>query len=363
VRPRVQPALPGTDVVRVAFVVPLQGPTGIYGPSCLACAELAVEQLNAGAGIAGRRVELLVVDAGRDPDVVADEVARLVDGQLVEAVAGWHISAVRQAITRRIGGRTVYAYAAMHEGFDDTPGVYMLGERPVNQLLPAVRWMREELDVRRWAVVGNDYVFPRVTVAAARTALRDAPSSIVTESYVPLGTRDFRTTLAELQKQHVEGVIMLLMGQDAVHFNRQFGRLRLSENLVRLSPAVEENTLLGGGFTANDQLYAAAAYFDNLSTSESSQLSRDYYARFGQFAPALNAVGESCYEAILFLSRIAERAGSLDISAVRQVHTGYFYDGPRGLMRLDGNLVNQDVYLALADGMEFAVQDQIARAH
>ena len=31
------------DVVSVAFVVPLQGPTGIYGPSCLACGELAVE--------------------------------------------------------------------------------------------------------------------------------------------------------------------------------------------------------------------------------------------------------------------------------------------------------------------------------
>ena len=25
----------------IAFVVPLQGPTGIYGPSCLACGELA----------------------------------------------------------------------------------------------------------------------------------------------------------------------------------------------------------------------------------------------------------------------------------------------------------------------------------
>ena len=44
------------DVVSVAFVVPLQGPTGLYGPSCLACGELAVEQLNASTGIAGRQV-------------------------------------------------------------------------------------------------------------------------------------------------------------------------------------------------------------------------------------------------------------------------------------------------------------------
>jgi hypothetical protein len=31
-------------------------------------------------------------------------------------------------------------------------------------------------------------------------------------------------------------------------------------------------------------------------------------------------------------------------------------------MRLDGNLVNQDVYLAAADGLEFDVQERIARA-
>ena len=80
----------------------------------------------------------------------------------------------------------------------------------------------------------------------------------------------------------------------------------------------------------------------------------------GQFAPALNAVGESCYEAIHFLARVAEVCGGVDVEAVESIRSGYFYEGPRGLMRLDGNLVNQDVYLAAADGLAFAVQDQIA---
>lgn len=351
----------GRDALTVAFVVPMQGPTGIYGPSCLACAELAVEQLNARHGIAGRPVVLTVVDGGRAPEVVADDVARLVDTGSVEAVAGWHISAVRQAITRRIGGRVVYAYAAMHEGRDDTPGVFMLGERPVNQLLPAASWMREQLGVGRWAVVGNDYVFPRVTAAAARQALGDGPSSIVNETYVPLGTTDFRGVLADLRGPGIDGVIMLLMGQDAVHFNRQFARAGLSEALARLSPAVEENTLLGGGVTANHGLYAAAAYFGGMGTSEGGEFERAYYDRFGEYAPALNAVGESCYEAIHFLARVAQVCGGIDVLAVESIRNGYFYEGPRGLMRLDGNLVNQDVYLAAADGLGFAVQDRIAR--
>lgn len=347
----------------IAFVVPLQGPTGIYGPSCLSCGELAVEQLNATTGIAGRQVELVVVDAGRDPLLVAEEVGALVDRGRVHAVAGWHISAVRQAITRRVGGRVVYAFAAMHEGSDETPGVFMIGERPINQLLPAAHWMQEELSISRWAIVGNDYVFPRVTGATARLALQDTPSTIVSETYVPLGTTNFQQVIRELSREPVDGVVMLLMGEDAVHFNRQFARSGLSAVMPRLSPAVEESTLLAGGAAANDGLYAAAAYFDALGTAESAELAHAYYARWGRWAPTLNAVGESCYEALLFLATVGEVCGSIDVEAVRRMRDGHFYSSPRGLMRLDGNLVDQDVYLAAADGLTFRVEDQIARAH
>ncbi|MFB9762976.1 substrate-binding domain-containing protein [Nocardioides kongjuensis] len=357
------PLLRHDDRLSVAFVVPLQGPTGIYGPSCLACGELAVEQLNAGAGITGRQVELVVVDGGREPEVVAAEVGRLVDGGRVEAVAGWHTSAVRQAITRRVGGRVVYAFGAMHEGGDPTPGVFLIGERPINQLLPAAHWMREELGVGRWAILGNDYVFPRVTGTTARLALEDTPSEVVSETYVPLGTTDFATVIDGLTRQPVDGVIMLLMGQDAVHFNRQFARSGLTATLPRLSPAVEENTLLAGGLAASEGMYAAAAYFDGMGTAESSALARDYYARWGRWAPALNAVGESCYEAITFLARVGEVCGSLSVAAAAALPDGHFYSSPRGLMRLDGNLLDQDVYVAVADGLGFRVEQQIARVH
>lgn len=359
------------DTVAVAFVVPLRGATGIYGPSCLACGELAAEEVNARAGMLGRRVELVLVDAGREPGLVADDVAALVDSGAVQAVAGWHISAVRQAITRRVGGRVVYAYAAMHEGHDPTPGVFMLGERPANQVLPAAGRLAADQGVRRWTVVGNDYVFPRESARTVR-AVFDAGgvrnAALVQERYVPLGTTDFSRVMAELARavdssaraDRVDGVLMLLMGSDAVHFNRAFAAAGLDERLVRLSPAVEENTLLGAGVSAHANLYAAAAYFDALDTPESSALAQRYAARFGEWAPALNAVGESCYEAVHFLASLARRAGSLEVGAATSLPDGWFYGSPRGLVRVRGNLVEQDVWLARADGVEFEVRERIA---
>jgi len=47
-------------------------------------------------------------------------------------------------------------------------------------------------------------------------------------------------------------------------------------------------------------------------------------------------------------------------SAVAAMCSGTFYDSPRGLVRLDGNLLDQDVYLAAAHGLEFEIQEQIA---
>jgi len=143
----------------------------------------------------------------------------LVDSGRVDAVAGWHISAVRVALARRIGGRVVYAFAAMHEGGDDTPGVFMLGERPVNQLLPATHWLREHLGARRWVVVGNDYIYPRVTASVAQEALQGTGSEIIGAEYVALGTTNFDPVIKGLMATKADGVIMLLMGQDAVHFN------------------------------------------------------------------------------------------------------------------------------------------------
>jgi len=79
-------------------------------------------------------------------------------------------------------------------------------------------------------------------------------------------------------------------------------------------------------------------------------------------APALNAVGESCYEAIHFLGRMGTIAGSVDVAALGAISSTTSYDSPRGLVRFDGNLLDQDVYLAAANGLEFEIQDQIATA-
>jgi ABC-type branched-subunit amino acid transport system substrate-binding protein len=126
-----------------------------------------VEELNATGGVLGREVRLVVVDGGAPAERVAAEVEVLVSMRAVDAVVGWHTSAVRKALLPRIAGRVPYIYTAQYEGGERTPGVFLTGETDAAQLLPAMRLLTEATGVRRWCTVGNDYVWPRVTARAA----------------------------------------------------------------------------------------------------------------------------------------------------------------------------------------------------
>lgn len=342
------------EVVDVALVVPLQGPAGIFGPSCEMCAELAVLELNAETGVLGRELRLTVVDGGRSPKQVADEVDGLVSAGAVDAVAGWHISAVRQAMAPRLSGRVPYVYTALYEGGERTPGVFLTGETPARQVLPALKWMARELGVRRWAVVGNDYVWPRASAAAVRSSASWCGITLTDEVFVPLGSKDLSVLLDRVERSDCDGVLMLLVGQDAVRFNRQFAQRGL-EDTVRLSPLMDENMLLATGAASTRGIYASAGYFETLPTAGSLGFSGRFAHTFGTEAPVLNSLGESCYEGIALLGELARRAGSLQVEAMEAVAPEVSYDGPRGHVSLRSRHLLQDVYLARAEGVDFHV--------
>jgi ABC-type branched-subunit amino acid transport system substrate-binding protein len=349
------------DRVTVAFVVPRSGPAGIFGPSCEACGILAVEEANAAGGLLGRELWLRVVDGGLPPADVAREVDDLVTRGAVDVVAGWHISAVRQALAPVVRGRVPYLYSPLYEGGERTPGVFLTGETPDHQLLPAMRWMSRELGVRTWFVLGDDYVWPLASARAARRFARNSPDvRILDEMYVPLGTVDFGPAVQRMIRSGAQGVLMFLVGTDAVQFNRAFAQAGLDRSRVRLSPLMDENMLLASGAENTRELYAAAGFFETLATSAGLDFSRRYSERFGAQAPVLNSLGESCYEGLTLLTELAGKAGSMGLAELCGAADELSYESPRGLVRMAGNHLLQSVYLARADGLQFDVLAELA---
>lgn len=348
--------------VRIAYVVPVQGIAGIFGPSCEACGELALAELHSADGILGRPVELVVVDGGRAPTQVAQEVAQLWRAGRIDAIAGWHISAVRKEILRLVGGQLPYVYAALHEGEFRTPGLFMIGESPSSQVLPALDWLRRNRGAERWCVVGNDYIWPRQLASHAVAHLAGTRMTHCGSTFLPLGTRDFEPTLRWLETTACDAVLVLLIGDDAVRFGRVFSRRGLDTTMVRFSPILEENQVLGMGAAATANMYAAAGYFDSLVTAATADFAGRYHRVLGDTAPVLNSIGQSCYEAITLLAALADRAGSLAVSPIQAAADGLVMDATRGTLRLTDNRVDQDIYLASAGALDLDVVDRIHRA-
>jgi len=256
----------------------------------------------------------------------------------------------------------LFAADALYEGGEQTPGVFMVGETPDQQVLPAMQWLAKERGIRRWAVVGNDYVWPRRTAAAAHMYAEDLGGEICDEMFVALGTGHFTATIGRLLASRADGVLMLLVGQDAVRFNRAFADVGLDQSCCRLSPLVDENTLLASGVEATADLCAAAAFFESLATPESLGFNARYTARFGAYAPPLNSPAESCYEGLMLLEALVGTADSLDARALSRAAAHVEYSGPRGDLHLRNRHLQQRVYLAEADGAEFRVAHQLSDA-
>ncbi|CAN5465057.1 substrate-binding domain-containing protein [soil metagenome] len=348
--------------IDIALVVPRSGSAGIYGPSCEACAELAITDVNATAGLLGKQVRLRVVDGSRTPAVVAAEISRLIDRGAIDAVTGWHISPVRQAIARITANRVPYVYGPLYEGGERTPGLFLTGETPSRQLLPAMDWMNSEYGIDQWVLIGNDYIWPRQTGSAARLHARAQGRPLLDEIYLPLGTQDFSAAIRQVEATGAAGVVLLLVGGDGVAFNRQFAAAGLCPAVPRLSPHVEENMLLASGSESNDGLFAAAGYFEALNTTASMDFASRYYRHFGLAAPALNSIGESCYEALTLLITLASRAGSLVIDELTGAAQHLTYVSPRGEVTMRGNQMSQDIYVAEATGLDFEVRSRISAA-
>lgn len=342
--------------VTVALVVPLHGPAQIYGPSCTLSARLAAEEINEAGGLLGRELRLRIVDSAARPHAVADEVDRLIVTGRVDAVVGWHLSALREVLARRIDGRVPYVFTALYEGGETTPGVYFTGETPASQLFPALDWMAREVSTRRWFVVGNDYNWPRRSAATVRRYARDHRGvRIDDEAFVPLGADDFDQVMRRIERSACDGVLMLLVGRDGVAFNRRFADRGLDVPCARLAPLLDETMLRESGADACRDVFSAAGFFEALPTEDGLGFGARYTARFGPDAPVLNSPGESCYEGLQLLAALVRRAGSTEIGRICGTAEGTRYHGPRGEVALRGRHVGQQVYLATADGPGFDV--------
>ncbi|MEP3430182.1 MAG: substrate-binding domain-containing protein [Roseibium sp.] len=340
---------------RIALLIPLCGSAGIWGPSCISSAQVAVEELNRAGGIDGRKVQLIMIDAALEAQISIEETINdLIETDAIDAIVGMHISAIRQRLSKVVRQRIPYIYTPLYEGGESTAGVFAIGETPQEQLGPSMEFIQSEFRPSSWALIGNDYVWPRTSHLYAKGKLKEISAGLAYESYVPFGAKDMARHVEAIGSSGAEAVLISLVGQDAVAFNRAFGSAGLHSRIVRLSCAIEENGLLACGTRNSKRMFAASSYFGSLPTEANAAFKELYYGLHGDQAPVLNGLGQSTYEGVHFLGGLIKghakiwhrHCNSTDLTVT---HRSGRHTEPSSRRN------RAPIYLARADGLKFEV--------
>ena len=346
--------------MKIGLLIPLQGAAGLWGPSCDSCARLAMADLNAGSGVLGEPVELVVLDSGASRTEVARRLAEITSPQHVtgyppiEALVGMHPSDLRGFVSRSIPADLPYIYTPLYEGGETAPNVFAIGETPDRLLRPGIAWMADHHRARRWFFVGNDYVWPRMMHRVARRLVVQHGGCDVGESYLPFGIQDFEPVLAAIKIARPDALLMSLLGEEAIRFNRAFAAAGLPARIERFSTAVDENVLYGIGADCTENMVVSSGYFAHLATRENDVFRERYHGLLGEAPPMQNDLGESCYEGLHYFAALAEHARSASAGAMRQAARSLpFHRSAR--FAGQGTARHRQIHVAATDGLDLHV--------
>ena len=343
---------------RIAVVAPMSGPGGIYGPSCIAAAQLAVAEINARGGIDEAKLDVLFLDSRlRKSEIVAKTIGDAIAEGALQGVIGMCVSETRRILKRVIAGRVPFVFTPPCDGNEYSPEVFTLGGTPSEQLVPAIRRVIEMTGARRWAVVGSTNVAPYLSSEIAKKCIAAAGGSIVFEKgiiYNGQGLANPDRLVDEMALAKPDIVFVDLIGQDVAEFNRAFGDRQLHRKMHRFSEITDEISNLASGWQNTHGLFSVGSYFTELDTDINLAFKERYSKLHGPAAPAISLQGQSVYEGINFyVSLIIQRKlGMRGPVMYRTARGGVFHS----------NWDKEDpVYLAEADGHNFRILQELSR--
>lgn len=347
--------------IKIGLLTPGEGPAGIWTPSAQASAILAVAEINEAGGLLGRQVDLIIGDGGSTACEAASAAMDLVELDEVDAIVALLPSFARWPVSNAVGSRVPFIYTPQFEGYESNPSVVTVGETSEELLKPGLAWLGEHKHARRYYLLGNDYIWPRSTLATARRLIRDMGAEVVGERILPFGFSDYEPLLEEIRRSKADVVMPYLLGYEALGFDRAFVEAGLDSRMLRFTSAIDETVLYALGPDCTQNLFVTSAYFSTLRSRNNDAFLERYHGSFGSSPPPTNGFGQSCYEGIHCLAALVSACGAFDPHHIqRRVGHAMQERTARGFDRTAVAGAPKPVHLATVDGVEFQVIEGIS---
>jgi urea transport system substrate-binding protein len=302
-----------SERLRIGLLGALTGPLAPVERSMHDASLLAIDEVNAAGGVAGRQLKAVSADYASDTTRATFEATRLLREEGIRLLAGGYTSASRVAIQPALHKHDgLLLYPTYYEGLESDPRTLYAGAVPNQFLTPFLEWVLEHLG-DRIALIGSDYIYPRTAGAIATRLITDRGGTVLSDRYVPLGQVDFGEVIAEIARVRPSVVISNLVGNDSVPaFYSEYRSAGLRADSVPIAATVTtELDLRTMGSAAGAGHYMTGSYFSTID-GPANRAYLEALRKRTAVEPSAHAAQVGAYNAIHLLAAAAERVTDPD---------------------------------------------------
>jgi len=290
------PAIAQAGPLRIGIITPKSGIAGTIGECGLRGCQFAVERINAGGGIAGRKVELIVEEETNPKDSI-ERLRKLVLQDKVDCVQGVISSGVSLAMgpaAEEMKALTIFWDGTTQDGVKETMPHPHYVFRSTDNECEAV--MASLLVVKHWkgqfktvAGINPDYSYGRNNFAAFQALLKKfgVQHEVVADQWPKVGTTDLTSHVAALKAAKPDLVFSSLLFADLPIFMRTAHGAGLMDGRTKFAfPAAGfQHTALKKSFTPEGMIFGHnTLYFDLPNASAlQKQFVQEYEAKYKDY--------------------------------------------------------------------------------
>ena len=334
------------DTIKVGILHSLSGTMAISETALKETALMTIAEINAKGGVLGKQLEPVVVDPASNWPLFAEKARQLLTQDKVAVTFGCWTSVSRKSVNpvfKELNG--LLFYPVQYEGEELEKNVFYTGAAPNQQAIPAVEYLmsKDGGSVKRWVLLGTDYVYPRTTNKILRAFLKSkgVADADIMEDYTPFGHSDYQTIIAKIKKFSGEGkktaVVSTINGDSNVPFYKELGNANLKATDVPVVAfSVGEEELRGVDTKPLVGHLAAWNYFESIKNPTNAAFIKAYqdWAKKNNLPKADTVVTndpmEATYIGIHMWAQAVEKAKTTDVDKVIAAMGGQTFAAPSG---------------------------------
>lgn len=338
------------ETVKIGVLHSLSGTMAISEVSLKDAVQMAVDEINAKGGVLGKQIEPVIVDPASDWDLFAEKAKELLIDKKVSAVFGCWTSVSRKSVLPVFEQNNgLLFYPVQYEGEECSNSVIYTGATPNQQLIPAAEYLMSEKGggYKKFYLLGTDYVFPRTANKILKAFLlsKGIPKENIIEEYTPFHHQDYQTIISKVKRFAADGkacILSTINGDSNVPFYKEFANQGLSSAtcpIMAFSVAEDELRSMDTEFLVGH--LAAWNYFQSNDLPENKKFVADFKAycvKKGLPRGDKRVTDDPicwAYTGVYLWAKAAEKAGSFDVSKVRNALYGLDFPSPDGLVKMD----------------------------